>query len=163
MNDTELDELLSASVAPLPVAASHEASSLAVASMPSRLQQGRMPRPRWLVPVIVAGSLALSGAASVTAAQLSVWPWVTMPENNVRSMPIPVDFTTDDGHIESCRGWIELRNWDSADLNALNDAIEAHDWTGFGQQLYDYADLMIMPTSARTARLGGGSVLARSA
>ena len=27
----------------------------------------------------------------------------------------------------------------------------------------DYADLMIMPTSARTARLGGGSVLARSA
>ena len=137
MNDAELDELLSASIAPLPVLASHEAASLAMASMPLRLRRGRMPRPRWLVPVIVAGSLALTGAASITAYQLSVWPWVAIPTGHVRTIPIPVDFTTDDGHVESCRAYVELRNAGDGDLTALNDSIGDHDWTGFGQQLYD--------------------------
>jgi len=135
MNDTELDDLFSASIAPLPASVTREAISLAVETKPPRLRRGRMPRRRWIIPVIVVGSL--TAGMSLSTYQLSVWPWVTMPEENTRTIPIPVDFTTDSGHFESCRAWVELRNWSDSNLTALNDAIRTTDWTGFGQQLYD--------------------------
>ena len=138
MNDTELDDLLARSAAALPPAVARDAVALAQATAPARIRRGRTPRPRWFVPVVVAGSLALTAGASTTAVQLSQWPWVTMPEGNVRNtVPIPVDWVTDHGHVESCRAWIELRNQDDGDREALDAAIEEHDWNGFGQHLYD--------------------------
>lgn len=137
MNDIELDELLSASIAPLAPSAGREATALAAATMPARLRRGRMPRPRWLVPVIVAGSVALTGAASITTAQLSVWPWVSLPDGFERTTRIPVEYTTNEGHVEVCGAYVELRNAREGDLEALNAAISARDWTGFGQGLYE--------------------------
>lgn len=135
MNDTGLDDLFSASIAPLPASVTREAISLAVETKPPRLRRGRMPRRRWMIPVIVVGSL--TAGMSLSTYQLSVWPWVTMPEGNTQTIPIPVDFTTESGHFESCRAYVELRNWSDSNLAALNDAVRTTDWTGFGQQLYD--------------------------
>lgn len=138
MNDLELDDLLARSISPLPSAASREAAQLARETMPARVRRGRAPRARWFVPVIVAGSLALTAGASLTAIQLSQWPWVTMPASNVRStVPIPVDWITDGGHSESCRAWIELRNPGHEDRATLDAAIQDHNWAGFGQAIYN--------------------------
>ncbi|MEW1963397.1 hypothetical protein AB0269_13150 [Microbacterium sp. NPDC077644] len=137
MNDSDLDDLLTAAIAPLPTATLREATSLVEATKPSRLRRGQRRRPRWVIPVVVVGSLALTGAASMTVAQLSGWPWVELPEGYLRSHRIPVEYTTADGHSESCGAYVELRNADQADIAALNDEIDSRDWTGFGQQLYE--------------------------
>jgi len=137
MNDLELDDLLARSISPLPSTVSREAAQLAKETMPARVRRGLTPRARWFVPVIVAGSLALTAGASLTAIQLSQWPWVTMPASNVRStVPIPVDWITDSGYSESCRAWIELRNPGDDDRAILDAAIQGHDWDGFGQEIY---------------------------
>jgi hypothetical protein len=137
MNDTDLDELLSAAIAPIPASVAREATFLATSTKPARLRRGQTPRPRRFVPLIVAGAVASTGAASITIAQLSAWPWVTLPDNFERSTRIPVDYTTDNGHVEACGAYIELRNADDGDLVALNAEIAARDWAGFGQALYE--------------------------
>lgn len=138
MNDTGLDDLFARSITPLPPATSREAVLLAEATTPARVLRGRLPRARWFVPAVVAGSLVLTAGASITAIQLSQWPWVTMPEGNVRNtVPIPVDWITDDGHAESCRAWVELRNQAVGDPAAVDAAIQKQDWDGFGQKLYN--------------------------
>lgn len=136
MKDTELDDLLAASIAPLPASVTQAATVLASETRPARLRRGRMPRPRWFVPVIVLGAVALTGAASITTAELSVWPWVSLPDGYERTIRIPVEYTTDEGHSENCGAYIELRNAEDGDLAALDASLEARDWTGFGQQLY---------------------------
>lgn len=136
MDDSDLDGALSAAIIPLPTSMSREAALMVEATKPSRLRRGARRRPRWLVPVLVAGSLVLTGAGSVTVAQLSGWPWVELPDGSLRSDRIPVDYTTDEGHSETCGAYVELRNADKSDIEALNDAIERRDWTGFGQLLY---------------------------
>lgn len=137
MNDTELDDLLAASITPVPASMARESTALAMETRPARLRRGRMPRPRWLIPVIVGGAVALTGAASITTAQLSVWPWVTLPDGYERTDRIPVEFVTDSGHVETCGAYVELRNAEDGDLAALDAAIAARDWTGYGQGLYD--------------------------
>lgn len=137
MNDTELDDLLAASITPVTASMARESTTLAMETRPARLRRGRMPRPRWFVPVIVAGSVALTGAASITTAQLSVWPWVTLPDGYERTSRIPVEFVTDSGHVEACGAYVELRNAEDGDLAALDAEIAARDWTGYGQKLYD--------------------------
>jgi hypothetical protein len=137
MDDLELDQLLSASIAPLSASVMRETRTLTASTKPARLRRGRMPRPRWAIPVIVAGALALTGAASIATAQLSVWPWVTLPDGFERTIRIPIEYTTDEGHTEECGAYIELRNAGDRDLAALNAAIHTRDWTGFGQELYE--------------------------
>jgi hypothetical protein len=138
MNDLELDDLLARSISPLPSTVSREAVLLARETMPARVRRGRVPRARWFFPAIVAGALALTAGASLSAVQLSQWPWVTMPANNVRNtVPIPVDWITDSGYSESCRAWIELRNTGDDDRATLDAAIQDYDWDGFGQKIYN--------------------------
>ncbi|QNA92629.1 MULTISPECIES: hypothetical protein [unclassified Microbacterium] len=137
MNERELDELLADSIAPLAPSVGSGATALASVTKPDRLRRGHMPRPRWLMPVIVAGTVALTGAASITTAQLAVWPWVSLPDGFERSIRIPIEYTTDEGHVEVCGGYVELRNTGAGDLAALDAAIRARDWVGFGQDLYD--------------------------
>ncbi|WP_168627835.1 MULTISPECIES: hypothetical protein [unclassified Cryobacterium] len=138
MNDDRLDELLSAAIKPMTPAALRETAMLVDASMPAQLREGRPVRSRWFVPMLVGGSLALTAGAGVAVVEMSHWAGVSMPLENARNTtPIPVNWTTDDGHSETCRAWIELRNPGPGDRAALDEAIEARDWAGFGQHLYD--------------------------
>ncbi|UJP10130.1 hypothetical protein L2X99_17575 [Microbacterium sp. KUDC0406] len=138
MNDTELDELLARAARPLPIAADNLAAS--VADDVARGARSRRRR-RWLIPALIAGAFALTAGASLTAIQLAQWQGVSMPEGNVRStVPIPLEWVTEDGHAERCGAWIELSDPGPGDRTALDDAIRAHDWSGFGQRLYDTGD-----------------------
>jgi len=137
MDDSELDALLTEAIVPLPASMSRQAELLAEATGPAKGRRRVGPRPRWFIPVVLVGSLALTGAASITVVQLSGWPWVELPTDHLRSNRIPVDYTTDEGHTESCGAYIELQNADRDDIAALNAAIDSRDWTGFGQDLYE--------------------------
>lgn len=138
MIDDELDELLASAATDVMPAAAHEAVALADATMPHRLRRGRPVRARWFGPVIMCGSLALTAGAGVAVVEMSHWAGVGMPTGTVRNLvPIPVNWATDDGHTENCRAWIELQNAERGDRAALDAAIAARDWTGFGQRLYD--------------------------
>lgn len=135
MNDTELDDLLARAAQPLPIAADNLATAVA-----DEVTRGARPkrRRRWLIPVVIAGALALTASASLTAVQLAQWQGVSMPAGNVRStVPIPLDWVTDDGHAERCGAWIELEHPRTGDRAALDAAIAGRDWSGFGQDLYD--------------------------
>lgn len=140
MNDTELDERLAATIAPLSEDLRRRAVELAdtVATSPSR--QPRSPRPVWFIPLVVVGAIALTAGTTFTAATMSKWPWVSMPEGNIRNtVPIPAGWTpatSPDGRaiVEHCEAWIELRNGDAADERTLDAAISTHDWTSLDRE-----------------------------
>lgn len=135
MNDNELDDLLERAARPLPIVADNLA--LVVADSIARGTRPRRRR-RWLIPAIVVGGIALTAGASLTAVQLAEWQGVSMAAGDVRStVPIPLEWVTDDGHAERCGAWIELQNPRAGDRAVLDAAITEHDWRGFGQDLYD--------------------------
>lgn len=155
MHTTDFDRLLDSMAEPLSRPAEEEARRVAVATMPPRLRRGQAPRPRWLIPVIVGGAIALTAGAGTAVITMSHWGGVSMPLDNVRNNdPIPVSWTTETGHHEECRVWIELRNAAPGDRAILDAAIVAHDWSGVGQQLYDAEPRSDDPEGER--RVGDG-------
>lgn len=140
MTDDELDIRLNRMADRLPAAVEAEAGHVARDTMPPRLRRGRAPRAPWVLPVVVAGGLALTAGASTAVVAMSHWAGVSMPAQNIRNtQPIPVTWTTPTGHTEQCRVWIELRHPPTGDAATLDAAITAHDWGGLGQDLYNAA------------------------
>lgn len=138
MTKPDLDELLGQMPGQLPLAAQAEAQRMVNAAMPVRIRHGRAPRARWVLPVVVSGGLILTAGASTAVITMSHWAGVSMPVENVRNNePIPISWTTDRGHVESCRVWIELRNPPPNSAETLDAAITSQDWSGVGQELYD--------------------------
>lgn len=138
MTPIDLDYALDSMTKELPATATAEALRLADATMPSRIRRGRTPRARWVLPALLGGAIALTAGAGTATVAISHWGGVSMPLKNVRNMqPIPVSWTTEAGHVESCRAWIEIRNPRPDDRAALDAAIARHDWSGLGQRLYD--------------------------
>lgn len=140
MDTTDLDYQLSSMAEPLPHAAELEARRIAAVAVPSRVRKGRSLRPRWVLPVVVSAGVALTAGAGTATVMMSHWGGVSMPLENVRNTePIPVNWVTGTGHEETCRAWVELRNPSPGDIVKLDSAINAHDWSGLGQRLYDAA------------------------
>lgn len=140
MDATDLDYRLSSMVEPLPETADREARRIAGMTASNRLRKGQRLRPRWTLPVIVAASVALTAGAGTAAVAMFHWAGVSMPPENVRNTePIPVTWMTETGHEETCRVWVELRNPGPGDVGQLDSAIQAHNWAGLGQRLYDAA------------------------
>ncbi|MCL2795841.1 MAG: hypothetical protein FWD85_11105 [Microbacteriaceae bacterium] len=139
MNDIELDEALESAVEPLSEVAAVEAGRLAMETMPVRLRHGKRPLPRWLRPAVFAGAaLVLTAGAGTTAVTMSHWGEVSMPLGNIRNeTPIPLDWTSDTGTVDICKAWIEIQDPLPSDPAALDAAVSAHDWAGFGQRIYD--------------------------
>lgn len=135
MTDEELDAALTRSRSAIPTGAAAEARRLVRATRPT--QAPRRAR-RWVLPAAVAGALALTGGANLAAAQMEIWPYVGMPADNLRtSEPIPLIWTTEDGHHEECGAWLEFADTPKSTVDAVEEAILETDWTGFGQNLYD--------------------------
>lgn len=151
MNDTELDDLLTRAAAHLPAATVCEAQRLARATAPRR-----PVRRRWVLPVAIAGAVALTAGSGVTMT-MAHWGGVEMPLGNVRNQtPIPVRWTTDSGLTETCRVWVELRHPEPTDVATLDRAIAGHDWAGLGQRLYDQAP--VLPDDADGERRVGDAL-----
>ena len=140
MNPTDLDDTLTRMAVPLSSEVRTAALGVVDATTPRRVREGRRPRARWVLPVVVGGALALTAGAGTASVMMSHWAGVGMPLENVRSNErIPVTWTTGTGHVEQCRAWIELRNPQAGDQATLDRAISEHGWSGLGQRLYDAA------------------------
>jgi hypothetical protein len=156
MDTTDLDYQLSSMAEPLPQSAELEARRIAAATMPSRIRKVRKLRPRWVLPVAVSAGVALTAGAGTATVMMTHWGGVSMPLENVRnSEPIPVSWVTGTGHEEACRAWIELRNPSPGDVVKLDSAIQAHNWSGLGQRLYDTAGTRADDPEGET-RVSGG-------
>lgn len=99
------------------------------------------PRPWWkrrrtIIPLGIAGVVALTGTAVVIPLSLGVnHTWVD-PDTE-----IPIVYTTDTGVDVSCRYGIYFG--DPVDRSAaderLAEFVKSHDWTGIGQRIYEEA------------------------
>lgn len=137
MTASDLDDALASYARPLPPAVETEARRLASSSVPARVRKGRPPRARWVLPAVLVGGVVLTAGAGTATIAMSHWSGVSASLENVRNEePIPVSWTTDSGHAETCRVWIELRQAERGDRSALDAAIATHDWSGLGQRLY---------------------------
>lgn len=146
MIDDDLGTRLSRMAARLPSSVEAEAGRLARGTMPAGLRNGRSPRARWVLPVVLVGGLALTAGASTAVVAMSHWGGVSMPIENIRNeQPIPVTWTTPGGHTEQCQVWIELRHPTASDATTLEAAITSYDWDGLGQDLYDAAPAAVYP------------------
>jgi hypothetical protein len=90
-----------------------------------------------LVPVAL-GLVALTGAGTYAAYQLSIPPYVeTGPGVDRVEDPIPVDYTTDAGTVLDCNLYLEFRDVSAAQRARLNAMSKDAVWRGFGQRVYD--------------------------
>lgn len=138
MKNDDLDVLLAAVKAPLPSAVKQETRNLADKVNASQIVRKRWSPQRWMIPVVIGSTLALTGGAGAAVYTVTHWAQVSMPQGNVRSaVPIPVQWRTEDGHVKDCRAWIELRNPRSGDQQRLDHSIAGYDWDGLGQGIYD--------------------------
>ena len=131
MDETELNRQLTAAIEPISDQLENSARLLATATTPDAPAR-RRPRALWLIPLIAGGALVLTAGTTVTAAVMGNWPWVSLPDGNLRSsIPIPAQMADPDdgGGVRQCLAYIELRNADADDLAKLNAAIAAKDWT----------------------------------
>ena len=146
MDDRELDALLArpapttspqvrAAVAEL-VSSSRE-HARAAAPAPAR------QRRRRLVGAIALAAVALTAGGTLTAAQLDVPPFQTVPAGVQRlQQPVPVDYVTSNGKPVRCQAFLEFHDLTDAQVEAAEDHLAARDWSGFGQQAYDTARRM---------------------
>jgi hypothetical protein len=140
MKDHELDELLCLGAAPPPVAAVAAATELAdrTRAGADELRVDARPdkRRRWwrrrlvLAAGLMAGVVVLSAGTSLTAHQLSIPPFQTVPDGVQRaSVPIPLDYQRADGGSIRCQVFMEFQNLGRTQLRRIDDAVAGQDWS----------------------------------
>lgn len=143
MQDLELDDLLRRS-APAPPAEADEAAVLlarqmrGVATGAEALGPRSRSRPSLIATAAVAGALALTGAGTVTAYQLSIPPFQTLEDGVGRTVAgVPVDYRNSVGRQVRCLAFIEYRHLDAAQRNELEEVVRDGRWQGYGQRVLD--------------------------
>jgi hypothetical protein len=149
VHDDALDHIFDTTNRPLTASAVVLAREVASEVAQNSLQ--RRPRSRFrrigiLAPVGL-GLVALTGAGTYAAYQLSVPPFVeTGPGVERVDKPVPIEFVTDSGLRVSCGWWAEFSNVTPFQRDQLN-AMANRDWRGYGQGRYDE-----LPARDRAAR-----------
>lgn len=140
--ETDLDDLLRRS-APAPSRAASEtavllARQVAGEGVGAAVLGRRRPRRSWVVAAAAAGALTLVGAGTVTAYQLGVPPFMTLEDGVHRvETGIPVTYTNSLGREVECLAFIEYRNLDAEQQNAVEDVGQDERWDGYGQRVLD--------------------------
>lgn len=119
MKDHELDELLRHGAAP---------PSASAATGPAK-RRSWLRRPV-LAGGVLAGVVVLTGAASLTAHQLSVPPFQTIPDGIQRlDTPIPLDYERTDGTPVRCKVFMEFEGLSRAQLQRIDHAVARQGWS----------------------------------
>jgi hypothetical protein len=93
-----------------------------------------------IIGAVVAGAIALTAGASITAAELGIPPFQSIEAGTQRvATPVPVTYTESNGTPVTCQAFMEFRNLDNASQAQLASDIKKHDWSGVGQAAYDAA------------------------
>jgi len=140
----ELDTLLDAARESLDgraLAATHEL----IESTRQAVERGRSV-PTWhrrrsvRVGFVLAAAIALTAGASVTAAELSIPPFQTIDAGTERTTTaIPLNYVQTDGKPVRCLAFMEFKNLDAEHDTRVEAFIKTHEWSGFGQTIYDRA------------------------
>jgi hypothetical protein len=98
-------------------------------------------RSRSRKPVVI-GVAVLGAALLAAAATSSAWtkipPFQSLPADQYRTQTaIPVDYTTTSGQAVRCQAFLEYLHLSVAEADQAQAYVRQHDWTGFGQRLYD--------------------------
>jgi hypothetical protein len=143
LSDDQLDHLLSRAadtgIRPTTTAAAVEALvSEARARGP---QSARRRRNRFVLGGVVAG-VVIAGVLTAPTALGDWWlrtpPFQGLPDGWLRTTEyVPIIWQSPDGEEERCRTYFELENADADLVAEFDAAILDHDWTDFGQNLYD--------------------------
>lgn len=114
-------------------------------AVPLRRRSHPKRRGRRLALGIAAAALALSGAGTLAAHQLSIPPFQTLEEGVDRAKTgVPVNYTNSLGRQVECLAFIEHRNLSASQRAAIEDAARSDVWDGYGQRVLDELD---MPTA----------------
>jgi hypothetical protein len=82
--------------------------------------------------------VALTGAGTVAAYQLSIPPFQTLEEGVGRATTgVPITYTNSLGREVECLAFIEYRNLTAEQRGAIEDASRANEWDGYGQRVLD--------------------------
>ncbi len=82
--------------------------------------------------------VALTGAGTVAAYQLSIPPFQTLEDGVGRaSAGVPVTYTNSLGRTVKCLAFIEYRNLTPEQRDAIERASRADEWDGYGQRVLD--------------------------
>jgi hypothetical protein len=141
MTEHELDQLLAEAKkqATAPAAA---ISRLVAAEVVEQATAKPASRRRWLrkgilIPVGI-GAVALSGAGTYGAYQLSIPPFVETEPGVERVVdPIALTYTTDAGTVLDCKLYLEFTDVTEAQREALNSLSTNSLWRDFGQKVYE--------------------------
>lgn len=136
MDDDDLDRLLNRH-APTPSAAAIEIALLLAKDETAGPRQLAVDSRRWrLAATAVVGALALTGATSATAYQLSIPPFVALDEGTVRTEAgLPVEYTNSLGRRVKCLAFMDFANVDKAQLRRLNLISSDPSWAGYGDRI----------------------------
>lgn len=85
-----------------------------------------------------AAVIALTGAGSLAAYQLSIPPFQTLEDGVSRSSTgIPITYTNSLGRRVECLAFIEYKNLTFDQQDAIEVASQADGWNGYGQRTLD--------------------------
>lgn len=86
---------------------------------------------------VTAGALLTAGT-TLSAYYLQIPPFQGLPDGFIRtSESIPLNYVEDDGSEIRCRIFLEFERTDQSTVDRVDAAIAEHDWSAFGQDLYD--------------------------
>lgn len=148
MNDEQLDDLLHrSSVVPsraaraTAVQLTREVRDEVAGAVPFRR---RRPARIRMVVGAVAAVVALTGAGTLAAYQLSVPPFQTLEDVagvGRATTGIPINYTNSLGREVQCLAFIEYRNLTTDQRAAIEHASRADHWQGYGQRVLDDLDI----------------------
>jgi hypothetical protein len=145
VNDQDLDRLLTVSREVTRRPAGEDAARALVGATRievarERSQRRSRARQRWTALGIAAGSLALTGAGTLAAYQLSIPPFQTIPDGVQRVSPaVPFAYDAVDGTREQCLAFLEFANLPESYLSRAEAYVRDTDWTGYGDQVSSQA------------------------
>ncbi|MBA2695101.1 MAG: hypothetical protein H0U62_04480 [Actinobacteria bacterium] len=140
LDEAEFDELLRQG-APVPTKAASETAILLAQEMVGQdagVAGRRRPRRSWVTAAAAVGTLALAGAGTVTAYQLSLPPFQGLEQGVQRvETGIPVTYTNSLGREVDCLAFIEYRNLDEEQEQAIERIRADARWDGYGQRVLE--------------------------
>lgn len=111
-----------------------------------RASSGLPRRRRWAAPLVVGGVVALTGAGTTAAYQLSVPPFQGLDAGTERTTTgIPVDYVNYRHRSVHCLAFIEFADVSAAQRQQINALAAGTHWGGYGQRIIN-----TVPASKRT-------------